>query len=102
MALINNPTKSYLYNFIIKEKNILLEICPTSNVDTKVVTELKYHPIKKLVDAGVLVTINTDNRTVSNTNLDKEYDLLRKEFNFNDDDLKIIFSEKQIPKWASW
>lgn len=65
---------------------ISLEICPTSNVDTKVVTDLKYHPIKKLVDAGVLVTINTDNRTVSNTNLDKEYDLLRKEFNFNDDD----------------
>ena len=67
-------------------RGISLEICPTSNVDTKVVNELKNHPIKKLVDAGVLVTINTDNRTVSNTTLDKEYDLLRKEFNFNDDD----------------
>ena len=67
-------------------RGISLEICPTSNLDTKVVTELKNHPIKKLVDAGVLVTINTDNRTVSNTTLAKEYDLLRKEFNFNDDD----------------
>ena len=76
-------------NDTVKElvaRGISLEICPTSNVNTKVVTDLKYHPIKKLVDAGVLVTINTDNRTVSNTNLDKEYDLLRKEFNFNDDD----------------
>ena len=76
-------------NDTVKElvaRGISLEICPTSNVNTKVVTDLKYHPIKILVDAGVLVTINTDNRTVSNTNLDKEYDLLRKEFNFNDDD----------------
>ncbi len=68
------------------ENHVALEICPISNIDTKVVKEICQHPVKKLVEYGVLVTINTDNRTVSNTNLCKEYDLLRHEFNFSDKD----------------
>ena len=44
------------------------------------------HPIKALVDKGVLITINTDNRTVSNTNLNREYELLRDTFGFTDED----------------
>ena len=47
---------------------------------------MKEHSIKKLVDAGLLVTISTDNRTVSNTNLVNEYNILRNTFNFSDDD----------------
>ena len=74
---------------IIKElvdKNIYLEVCPDSNVDTKVVESIDKHPIKKIVDAGVLVTINTDNRTVSETSLENEYKLLSDNFNFNEED----------------
>ena len=75
------------------ENKVTLEICPISNIDTKVVNDINLHPIKELVDRGVLVTINTDNRTVSDTNLCKEYDLLRTTFNFNDDDfLKFNFN----------
>lgn len=66
--------------------NITLEVCPTSNIDTKAVDSIINHPIKALVDMGVLVTINTDNRTVSNTNLCKEYELLRENFGFTDED----------------
>lgn len=66
--------------------NITLEVCPTSNIDTKAVNSIINHPIKALVDMGVLVTINTDNRTVSNTNLCKEYELLRENFGFTDED----------------
>lgn len=65
---------------------VTLEICPSSNIDTDVIKSIESHPIKQLVDNGVLVTINTDNRTVSNTNLNKEYDLLRKTFGFSDED----------------
>lgn len=68
------------------ENEITLEICPKSNVDTGVYSSIEEHPIKKLVDAGVLVTINTDNRTVSNTSLEYEYDLLRQTFGFTDVD----------------
>lgn len=71
---------------LIKENNIYLEVCPTSNIDTKTFNSMKEHSIKKLVDAGLLVTISTDNRTVSNTNLVNEYNILRDTFNFSDDD----------------
>jgi adenosine deaminase len=49
-----------------------LEICPTSNVQTHVVTSYEVHPIKKYVVAGVPVTINTDNRLFSRTTLTDE------------------------------
>lgn len=72
---------------LIKEKEILLEVCPTSNVQTNVVDTISNHPIGKLKDMGIKVCINTDNRTVSNTTLSKEYKLLQDELGFTFDDL---------------
>ena len=69
----------------VKEKGILLEVCPTSNIQTNVVDNIYSHPIRKLYSDGVKTTINTDNRTVSNTTLTKEYELL-KEVGFNESD----------------
>ena len=69
----------------VKEKGILLEVCPTSNIQTNVVDSISSHPIRKLYSDGVKTTINTDNRTVSNTTLTKEYELL-KEVGFNESD----------------
>ena len=71
---------------LVKEKQIPLEICPTSNVQTCNVDNIMNHPIKKLFDKGILLTINTDNRTVSNTNLNKEYKLLEEYLNFTKED----------------
>lgn len=72
---------------LIKEKNITLEVCPTSNVDTNMYKYIN-HPIKELYDKGVLITINTDNRTVSNITLTREYEKLSKYFNFKIEDFK--------------
>lgn len=58
---------------IIKDKNITLEICPTSNVQTNICNNLAHHPIKKLLDENILICLNTDNRTVSNVTLSDEY-----------------------------
>lgn len=57
----------------IKENKIVLEVCPTSNIQTCICNSYVTHPISKLYSDGVLVTINTDNMTVSNTNLLNEY-----------------------------
>ena len=57
----------------IKENKIVLEVCPTSNIQTCICNSYATHPISKLYGDGVLVTINTDNMTVSNTNLSNEY-----------------------------
>lgn len=72
---------------LLVEKNIFLEVCPDSNVDTKAVNSISEHPIRRLVDAGVKVTISTDNRTVSETSLEHEYNLLRSNFGFTDKDI---------------
>lgn len=74
----------------IKQEKIVLEICPTSNIQTKAVLDYSDHPIKKLYDKGIMVTINTDNRTVSNTSLSMEYEILNKTFGFDENDFKTM------------
>lgn len=70
----------------LHREKITLEICPTSNISTKAVLSMEIHPIKELMNHNILVTINTDNRTVSNTTLSKEYEELEKAFNFTEED----------------
>ena len=70
----------------IKKQRILLEICPTSNVQTNAVLDYKSHPILNLKKAGILCSINTDNRTVSNITLTEEYKLLKENFSFTKED----------------
>lgn len=61
----------------LKEEGITLECCVTSNLQTKAVPSLEEHPLLKFLRAGVKVTINTDNMTVSDTTIAKELELLR-------------------------
>lgn len=72
---------------VVKRKNILLEICPTSNIQTNIYKSYKEHPIKKFYENFIPISINTDNRTVSNTNLTKEYKYLIDELDFNIKDI---------------
>lgn len=72
----------------IKEKNILLEICPTSNVQTNTISKYQEHPIQKLYQKGISVCINTDNTTVSNISITEEYLKLYNHFNFTIADYK--------------
>ncbi len=70
----------------LKENNILLEVCPTSNIQTNIYNNYKECPIKKLYEQGVKVSINTDNRTVSNITLSDEYLNLNKFLDFKLED----------------
>ena len=72
---------------LLEKEQIILEMCPTSNVQTKAVPALSEHPIRMFFDRGIAVTVNTDNMTVSDTTLDKEYALLKKQFHFTDQEL---------------
>lgn len=60
----------------LKNKNILLELCPTSNVQTNSIDLYKNHPIKLFSLLGVIYSINTDNRLVSQIDLSTEYQKL--------------------------
>jgi adenosine deaminase len=54
------------------DHRIPLEICPTSNVDTKAVPSLEAHPIETYVRSNIPVTVNTDNRLFSRTSVTEE------------------------------
>jgi len=58
---------------LIKERNITLEVNPWSNYLTNSVRTIEEHPLKKLYDLGVKVTINSDDPEVLETNLNNEY-----------------------------
>lgn len=60
----------------LKIKEITLECCPISNRNTNVFKDFKDYPLKNYLNSGVKATINTDNRTVSDTNYQKEINFL--------------------------
>ncbi len=57
----------------LAEHRIPLEVCPTSNVATRAVATLEEHPIRRMVEAGVLVTVNSDDPPMFGTDLNAEY-----------------------------
>jgi len=62
----------------IVDRGIVLDVCPTSNLRTRVVTELSEHPLPALLAAGARCTINTDDPAMFNTDLGHEYELAEK------------------------
>jgi len=69
---------------------IPLEICPTSNIRLKVYSDYAHHPLRKLWDAGLLLTINSDDPAMFGTDLNNEYILLVNEFDFSQPELEQI------------
>ena len=88
----------------LSDKGIALELCPTSNLNTNIYRDISEYPIRKLMDAGITVTVNTDNMTVSNTNIKKELQILADAFNFDEKDIrkfeadavKCSFAKKEL------
>jgi adenosine deaminase len=78
-----------LLNYV-NDHRIPLEMCPSSNVQTKAVDSYENHPIRFLYNFGVRVTVNTDNRLVTDTTVSKELWLIHKYLGFSLDELKQI------------
>ncbi|WP_203182737.1 adenosine deaminase [Streptomyces pratensis] len=57
----------------LAEHRIALEVCPTSNIATRAVTDIDRHPIREMAEAGVLVTVNSDDPPMFGTDLNNEY-----------------------------
>ena len=75
----------------VKDREIALEIAPSSNLQTNAWgTELSAHPFDLLYQLGFMVTVNTDNRLMSNTSLSRELFLLSEEFGYDLSDLEVF------------
>ncbi|MEG2290570.1 MAG: adenosine deaminase [Clostridium sp.] len=78
---------------LVKNNNVILEMCPTSNIQTKVVTGYNDHPLFKFYKDGIRVSFNTDNRTVSRTNVTNECESINHVENMSYDDYKKIYND---------
>lgn len=74
----------------IREAGIGIEMCPISNLQTKAVESAEEYPIREFLDAGIRVTVNTDNRTVSNSSMTKELEFIQKMYGISDDEIRLL------------
>lgn len=72
----------------VRDRRIPLELCPTSNVNTGVVGNIAEHPIGLLRRLRFRVTVNTDNRLMSNTSMTREFVQLHDAFGWGLDDME--------------
>jgi adenosine deaminase len=78
-----------LLNYV-NDHRIPIECCPSSNVQTGAVSDMASHPFKFYLDFGIRVTINTDNRLITNTTVTKELSAMVKQFGLNLKDVRNI------------
>ncbi len=78
-----------LLNYI-NDHRIPLECCPSSNVQTGAVTDFESHPLKSYLDYGLRVTINTDNRLITDTTVTKELWIAHKKLGLSLEDLTTV------------
>ncbi|MCC9146068.1 MULTISPECIES: adenosine deaminase [unclassified Arthrobacter] len=75
----------------VRDRGIALEVCPSSNLQTGAVAsfgeDIETHPIDLLYQTGFAVTVNTDNRLMSNVTLTGEFELLMDTFDYDLDDV---------------
>lgn len=85
-----------------RARGIAIECCLTSNVQTRAAASYDTHPLRAYFDAGLQVSINTDNRLVSGTDLVTEYGLAAKHLGFSFDELcrlaRLGFSNAFLPE----
>lgn len=65
----------------------VLEVCPGSNISLKVFPDFNSHPLRAFVDAGVRVTLNSDDPPFFHTSLQREYDIASEVMGFSDDEI---------------
>src|SRR6187551_1199114 len=74
----------------VNDHRIPLECCPSSNVQTGAVRDLASHPLKLYFDLGLRVTVNTDNRLITDTSVSKELYLVHTQVGLSLDEIKRI------------
>lgn len=80
----------------VRQNNIALEVCLTSNVHTHTVVEIEKHPIRRYFDEGCAVTINTDSRLMDDTDITTEFMVAHEKLGFTRPEIeKLILTSVQ-------
>ena len=86
----------------VNDRRIALEICLTSNVQTRAVPSYDAHPLRRYFDRGMNVVLNTDNRLMSGTTLTEEYHHAARSLDFTFDELAQIARNGFASAFVSW
>ncbi len=74
----------------LKDRQVPVELCIKSNLQTKAATSLENYPLQRLLDHGIIVTLNTDNPTVSNTDMRQELALTKDKLGLSNGQIKQL------------
>ncbi len=74
----------------VTDHRVPLEICLSSNLQTSVVRDLRHHPLRLFYDLGVRVSLNTDNRLITDTTVTDELLIAHEQLGFTLEDLKVV------------
>ena len=74
----------------LSERQVPIEICVTSNLKTGCCPELAQHPVRRFFDAGLMLTLATDDPAMFHTSLLAEYELVQNTFGFSDEHLREL------------
>jgi adenosine deaminase len=87
----------------VTDQRIPLEVCLSSNLQTSVVDEMARHPLRLYFDVGVRVSVNTDNRLITDTTVSQELWLAHRHLGFTLEELKVLiiqgFKSAFLPYW---
>lgn len=75
---------------MLRQQRIPLEVCPSSNIRLKVYPDYAQHPLRRLWDAGLLITVNSDDPPMFGVDLNHEYETLVQHFGFDAEMLEQI------------
>ena len=79
----------------ISADKIPLELCPTSNMNTKIFKNITDYPLRCFLEEGIKATINTDNMTVSGVTVESELELMEKTFDLKDDEIETLLQNSR-------
>jgi len=83
----------------LAEHHIPLEMCPLSNLRTGMVPSIRKHPIRKYIDRGLAVTVNTDDPKMFGNSLAAEYRCLEADVNFSRDEIRALILQGVRATW---
>lgn len=82
---------------LVKNKGIVLEMCPTSNRQTRAVENMKDYPFIKYLKEGINVTLNTDDMAIEGITLEEEYRYMENEFGLTSEQKKSFLITQSMP-----
>lgn len=75
---------------VLAERQVALELCPTSNLRTRALQSLESHPLRHYFDRGLMITLNSDDPAMFGTTLLEEYALAQQHFGLTDEHLREL------------